>query len=97
MNRRLAGTREGHLGELFAAAALRDVELSTFSAHVEYATFDEWWEPFTEGVGPAGGFVASLGADRRAELRETCRRLLPGAPFVITARAWASRGVVHRP
>ena len=91
------GAREGHLGELFAAAGLRDVESTTVSARVEYATFDEWWEPFTGGVGPAGAYVASLDADRRAELREACRRLLPVAPFVITARAWASRGVVGPP
>lgn len=92
-----AGAREGHLGQLFTAAGLCDVENTTVSARVEFATFDEWWEPFTRGVGPAGGHVASLDADRRAELRETCRRLLPAAPFVITALAWASRGVVGPP
>ena len=91
----LAGAREGHLAELFEAAGLRDVEATTVSARVEYAAFDEWWEPFTGGVGPAGAHVASLNADRRAELRETCLRLLPAAPFAITARAWASRGVVR--
>jgi SAM-dependent methyltransferase len=91
----LAGTREGHLAELFEAAGLRDVEATTFSARVEYATFDEWWDPFTSGVGPAGDHVASLDADRRVELREACLRLVPAGQFVITARAWASRGVVR--
>jgi hypothetical protein len=27
-------------------------------------------------------------------LRELCRERLPAAPFVLTARAWAARGVV---
>jgi SAM-dependent methyltransferase len=91
----LAGAREGHLAELFEAAGLRDVEASTVTSRVEYATFDEWWDPFTGGVGPAGAHVATLDADGRAELREACLRLLPAAPFAITATAWASRGVVR--
>ena len=45
------------------------------------------------GVGPAGAYVASLDTDRRLELRERCRALLPAAPFVLTARAWAARGL----
>jgi SAM-dependent methyltransferase len=91
----LAGAREGHLAELFAAAGLADIEATTVSARVEYATFDEWWEPFTGGVGPAGSYVASLDAARRDVLREICRSMLPAAPIAITARAWACRGVVR--
>ncbi len=90
---RLAGAREGHLAELFAAAGLRDVEETTVSAAVEHPSFEEWWEPYTEGVGPAGAYVASLDPERQTELRETCRCLLPTGPFVLTARAWAVRGV----
>jgi SAM-dependent methyltransferase len=89
----LAGVREGHLQELFEAAGLRDIEATTLWADVEHPSFEEWWEPFTGGVGPAGTFVASLDAERRAELRESCRAQLPTAPFVITARAWATRGL----
>lgn len=89
----LAGTREGHLAELFQAAGLRQIEATALSAGVEHPSFEEWWAPFTLGVGPAGAYVASLHSERRAELRETCRRLLPAAPFVLTARAWAARGV----
>jgi SAM-dependent methyltransferase len=89
----LAGAREGHLAELFQAAGLHEVEEAVLSASLEHATFDEWWEPFTGGVGPAGSYVASLDADRQAELRERCRALLPSEPFVLTARAWATRGL----
>jgi len=35
-----------------------------------------------------------LDAKRQAQLRELCRELLPAAPFVVTARAWATRGLV---
>ncbi len=90
---RLAGTREGHLAELFEVAGLREIEETVLSASLEHPSFEEWWEPFTRGVGPGGSYVASLGEERQAELRERCRTLLPVAPFVVTARAWATRGL----
>ena len=90
---RLAGAREGHLAELFEAAGLHEIEDTALSASLEHPSFEEWWEPFTRGVGPAGSYVASLGAERQAGLREHCRTLLPIAPFVLTARAWATRGL----
>ena len=90
---RLAGAREGHLAELFEAAGLHDVQQTTLSAELEHSTFEEWWEPFTLGVGPAGSYAAALGQEHLAELRERARSLLPAAPFVLTARAWATRGL----
>jgi SAM-dependent methyltransferase len=89
---RLAGSREGHLAELFEAAGLREIEAGAIAADVEHPTFEDWWEPFTLGVGPAGAYAAGLDAERQAELRDLCRGLLPPAPFVLTARAWAARG-----
>jgi ubiquinone/menaquinone biosynthesis C-methylase UbiE len=89
----LAGTRKGHLAELFGAAGLREIEETTLTANLEHATFEEWWEPFTGGVGPAGSYAASLEAEQQTQLREACRAMLPDAPFVITARAWAARGL----
>ena len=87
-----AGTHEGDLGELFRSAGLREVEETALSISVEHPSFDEWWEPFTLGVGPAGTYAAGLNAERRDRLRERCRALLPAAPFLVTARAWAARG-----
>ncbi len=90
----LAGARAGHLAGLFEAAGLREIEETALAADLEHASFEAWWEPFSGGVGPAGAYVASLGVDRQAELRERCRALLPAGPFVLTARAWATRGLV---
>jgi len=89
----LAGARQGHLAELFAAAGLTDVEETALSIEREHASFDDWWEPYTAGVGPAGSYVATLDAERQLALREACRSLLPSGPFVLTSRAWAARGV----
>lgn len=90
----LAGAREGHLGQLFQAAGLHEIEESALSVSVEHPSFEEWWEPFTLGVGPAGGYAAGLDAKRQAQLRELCREMLPAPPFILTALAWAARGLV---
>src|SRR5581483_4171359 len=76
----LAGAREGHLGELFRAAGLADVEERGLTVTVAHPGFDEWWEPFTLGVGPAGLYVQGLDEPRRERLRERCRELLPPPP-----------------
>ncbi len=91
---RLTGTKEGSLEQLFEAVGLREVESSALSVAVEHASFEEWWIPYAEGAGPAGSFVAGLDARQLAQLEEHCRTLLPDAPFVLTSRAWASRGAV---
>jgi len=90
----LPGVREGHLGELFHAAGLHQVEETSLTVAVEQRTFEDWWEPFTLGVGPAGSYATSLDPKRQLQLREAAREKLPAAPFVLTARAWAARGVV---
>jgi ubiquinone/menaquinone biosynthesis C-methylase UbiE len=89
----LAGARQGHLAELFSAAGLREVDETILSIQREHASFEEWWEPYTAGVGPAGTYVQTLAPDRRRALRDRCRELLPEGPFVIVSRAWAARGL----
>jgi SAM-dependent methyltransferase len=91
---RMPGAREGHLGELFEAAGLRDLVPATLSVSLEHPTFEDWWEPYTRGVGPAGGYVAKLNEEQRVALRERCRAILPDPPFVLEAMAWAVRGTV---
>jgi SAM-dependent methyltransferase len=89
----LAGVRKGHLVELFRSAGLREVDDAALSVDRDFDGFDDWWEPFTGGVGPAGAYVAGLGPDMRNQLRERCRSMLPGGSFRLTAVAWAARGV----
>jgi hypothetical protein len=70
------------------------VEEKPLQVRVEHATFEEWWQPFTLGVGPAGAYAAGLDPARQVELRERSRQLVPPAPFTLPTRAWAARGVV---
>jgi len=90
----LPGARSGQLTEFFGAAGLREVVETSLSVSVEHPTFEDWWEPFTLGVGPAGAHVAGLEPERQAELRERCRAQFPEPPFVLTASAWSARGLV---
>jgi SAM-dependent methyltransferase len=90
----LPGAREGHLVELFDAAGLRDVEQSELVARIEYERFEDWWEPFSLGVGPAGAAYAGLSEEQRAELGERSRQLVGPPPFALESVAWAARGIV---
>ncbi|NJD27295.1 MAG: methyltransferase domain-containing protein [Chloroflexi bacterium] len=88
----LAGARDGHLVELLTKAGLSAVEQGELTIATSHSTFDAWWAPFTQGVGPGGAYVARLSEEHRAALRERCRALLPPAPFELSAVAWAARG-----
>jgi SAM-dependent methyltransferase len=88
----LAGVREGDLARLFAQAGFGGTQVTTLTVRVRHASFEQWWEPFTLGVGPAGAYVASLSPDRRIALRDQCRRQLPAGPVEISATAWAAAG-----
>jgi SAM-dependent methyltransferase len=90
----LPGAAEGHLAELFREAGLAEVTDTRVIARLDHASFDEWWEPFTRGVGPAGQYVASLSPGAVEALRERCRQLQAEPPFTVEAVAWAARGVV---
>lgn len=85
----VAGGRAGHLEALFAEAGLEDVHGVEHPAVVQHPTFDDWWEPFTLGVGPGGDFLKTLDADAVAALKDRCRELLPATTH---AAAWAVRG-----
>jgi SAM-dependent methyltransferase len=88
----LAGSRHGHLAELFETVGLHEVHAAVLEVDVQHPTFDEWWEPFTLGVGPAGGYVMGLDPEKRDRLKALCRERLPPAPFVVSACAWSVRG-----
>ena len=76
----LPGTRSGQLTGFFQAAGLREVAESSLSVSVEHPTFEDWWEPFTLGVGPAGAFVGRLTRSGRRSCESAatrgCRSLL---------------------
>lgn len=82
------------LEALWRSAGLDEIATTPLEVTEEYADFDDYWEPFTAGVGPGGGYCAALPADAREALREQCRRRLgdPAGAFRLEARATAVRG-----
>jgi SAM-dependent methyltransferase len=86
----------GELGRLWREAGLEQVEEGEIVVSAEYASFDDLWDPFTAGVGPAGGYVTSLDRERQEALKaEYHRRLaVPAGPFTLSARAWSAVGRV---
>lgn len=87
----LAGARDGHLAELCEAAGLHQIQPTSLTVKVGFATFADWWEPFTLGVGPAGAYVTALDEARREAVRTRCAQHLPPAPFEVAASAWCVR------
>jgi SAM-dependent methyltransferase len=91
----LAGTRQGELAGLLTAAGLGDVTSTALTVTTRFGDFDEWWEPYTFGVGPAGEYVRGLDPVRREALRDRCASVFGGrGPFEVTAAAWAAAGRV---
>jgi SAM-dependent methyltransferase len=89
-----AGAREDQLAEFLTFAGLHDIADAMLALEVEHPTFEEWWDPYTRGVGPAGAYIEGLPPSQRTELEEVCRRELGGGPFTVRAGAWAARGLV---
>jgi SAM-dependent methyltransferase len=86
------GAGEGELMAIFEASGIEGVQGDELVFEVSHESFEEWWEPFTLGVGPAGSYVARLDRERRGQLVEMCRDELPPAPFTLSFRVWAARG-----
>jgi SAM-dependent methyltransferase len=85
----------GPLRRAFEAAGLVDVDVAVIDVPTVFRDFAACWAPFLRGIGPAPGYVASLGEGERTALRERLRADLPArsdGSIQLVARAWAVRG-----
>jgi SAM-dependent methyltransferase len=87
----LAG--EGALSALWHAAGLGDVTEETVSVPTAFASFDDYWEPFGDGIGPAGDYVRAASPQTVDAVREELRRRFGNAGPRLSARARVVRGV----
>jgi SAM-dependent methyltransferase len=94
--RRSAVSDRTGLRMLWAEVGLADIEVGELAVGSDYTDFDELWEPYLAGVGPAGGFVAGLDAPTRQALKDELFRRVgaPTAAFRLTAVAWCAVGTV---
>lgn len=94
--RRFPLCRPEPLAQLWRDAGLDDVTVQAVDAPTVFADFDDYWNPFLGGQGPAPGYAMSLTEEQRSRLRDLLRDSLPTGPagsIPLTARAWAVRGV----
>jgi SAM-dependent methyltransferase len=87
-----AGAAAGALGALLEEAGCTDVAEEQIHVVQAFDGFDEWWEPYTLAVAPAGRQLAALDEATRERVRQTARDLFPDGPFTVGATAWAARG-----
>jgi hypothetical protein len=84
----------GALAELWRSHGLRDVDEQPLTIDMAFASFDDYWQPFLCGQGPAGAYVASLDVSALDALQSRLRDRFGDSGFMLHARAWAVRGVV---
>jgi hypothetical protein len=93
--RRFPLCQPDRLEDLWRGAGLTEVTSAPITIATDFTDFDDYWEPFLGGQGPAAGYQESLTEHARAALRESLRAALPVAAdetITLTARAWAVRG-----
>jgi SAM-dependent methyltransferase len=75
-------------------AGLAGIEARAIVIPTAFASFEDFWHPFTLGAGPAPGYVAGLDPQARDRLRDRLDADLPresDGRIVLSARAWALR------
>ena len=86
------------MATLWRRLGLRDVEQTSLTIRMDFASFEDYWDPFTTGEGGTGEFMSSLPDAMRETLREHVQRGYvsnrPDGPRSFTATAWACRGTV---
>lgn len=86
--------RPGGLLDLWQRAGLEGVDGGRVGVSTLFEDFDDYWEPFLLGQGPAGAYVAGLPDAGREALRAELASSVGAAPFNLTATAWWVRGTV---
>ncbi len=86
----------GGLAGFFREAGLVDVEEQSLTIRMDYANFEDYWQPFLGGQGPVGTYFANLSPALKARIKEAVRDAYcsgaPDGPRSLTASAWAVQG-----
>lgn len=83
------------LRELFHSTGYTNIETAPIEIETVFQSFEDYWNPFLGGQGPAPTFVMSLDEQTRQKLRTIIHSRLPinaDGSIPLTARAWAIRG-----
>lgn len=85
--------RQGELAALWQRAGLKEVNETCLEIDVRFDSYADYWRPFLLGQGPAGSYVKRLAASQVEALAAELERRLPSAPFTLSAKSWAVRGI----
>jgi SAM-dependent methyltransferase len=91
--------RPDALAAALADAELRQIEVSAIELPMRFVDFDDYWQPFLGGQGPAPTHAMSLPEPTRQRLRDLIAERLPrqaDGTILLAARAWAGRGFVAK-
>lgn len=89
----------GPLRELYAQGGLAEVQLRAIDVCTQFRNFNEFWNPFLGGQGPAPAYAVSLSEGARSALRDRIHAGLPitaDGSIRLFARAWAIRGITAK-
>lgn len=84
---------------LFTSAALSGPEVMAIDVPTPFTSFEDYWQPFLGGQGPAPAYAMALDETTRARLRDRIRARIPvqaDGTISLTARAWAVRATVAK-
>ena len=88
--------RSGELSRLWMQGGLEQVEEQPLETEIRFTSFNDYWEPFLLGQGPAGAYVRKLDPGRLQALRTAVRQRVAlsseSEAFSLPARVWAVRG-----
>lgn len=87
----------GPLGQLWRDGGLVDVSVRSIEVPTVFSDFDDYWQPFLGGQGPAPTYIVSLDEQVRRRIEQLLRERLPQddeGRISMTARAWTVVGRV---
>ncbi len=88
----------GEMKRCFVEQGLLDVVEQSLLMRMDYASFDDYWDPIAAGEGPLGKYVSTLDAGERVAVDAAVKAAYeggkPDGPRSFAAVAWACRGIV---
>jgi len=90
-------TRPGELANAWRTAGFTDVVETTLVIRMEFASFDDYWAPYTGKEGPQAEYIATLSDAERSRLRDAVKLAYvdgeADGPRSYAALAWAVKGI----
>jgi len=95
--RRFPDSNAEQLVAIFEQAGFSGVAATPLEIVTRFSDFNDYWQPFLGGQGPAPTYVAKLDETKRNRLRDSLALGLPvnkDGSISLSARAWGTKGMV---